>query len=171
MCPYESTDTKSDFIRIHFPEDKGLKEINFKDLFKGNSTEHIKAKCSRCKKETYFEEKQTMYIYPETKYIIVNVLSSAHNGRNAFRNEIDINNFDPDRVEIPNLPNCTFWLKSAICYISGDGNNYSKAGHYIICCRSLCNTGWMNISDDVGSFHSNFMKNLKNVVIMLLEKI
>ena len=124
--------------------------IEYNDLFKVL----IEKCCNNCHRK--YQTKYNEYNFTENNYLIL-YISNIYNGNLLSTNII---NFDPDFVLIPGN-NTMFFVKSAICYIP-------ELKHYVIFVRK--NEYWLNISDSTMHTENLFVKFLKNVYIILLEK-
>lgn len=159
-------------INIYVPNN-GRKEIDFAELQRlGLDSDHHGYICEVC---SYLEHSSTEFFELQelTQYLILKLSSNMNNNDGSIRRiNCKIKNFDPDRVKIENLnTNDHFVVKSAIFHYTLNANDDGRAGHYIIWIRSKCNSGWIRISDSSGKFFQNLVNDLKDVVILILEKI
>ena len=84
---------------------------------------------------------------------------------------IEVENFDENYILIPNDQSVNiFIVKSALIFIPTCKNNIKLGGHYVIWRRAFGGTGWLEISDSTSIYHENFIKGLKNVYLLFLEK-
>ena len=76
-----------------------------------------------------------------------------------------------DVYNIPGSNNSIYKLEAVVFHILFDYSNECKGGHYVIWVRSLCETGWIRISDSIEKYYQNLISDLKDITFMLLEKL
>ena len=107
------------------------------------------------------------YNFKETNFLVIWISG-------IWRNKILTNNivdFNPDKIIIPK--DCSehiFILKAAIIYkpLGAFKGVHSNNGHYT--CWTRQKNGWLKISDNICYFHKKFEDYMKNVYVLLLEK-
>ena len=134
------------------------KPLDFNELFI-NNTEMI---CNNCKDFTLHSEKN-IYNFLNNDYLLARLNNFIYINKRLVKLSNKIVNYDINNLIIPNIQNFSFKVISAITYT---GTSYE--GHYVIWVRS--GSGWRKISDTVGTYYPNFIKNLKNVYLLILKK-
>ena len=134
------------------------KPLDFNELFI-NNTEMI---CNNCKDFTLHSEKN-IYNFLNNDYLLARLNNFIYINKRLVKLSNKIVNYDINNLIIPNIQNFSFKVISAITYT---GTSYE--GHYVIWVRS--GSGWRKISDTVGRYYPNFIKNLKNVYLLILKK-
>ena len=134
------------------------KPLDFNELFI-NNTEMI---CNNCKDFTLHSEK-IIYNFLNNDYLLARLNNFIYINKRLVKLSNKIVNYDINNLIIPNIQNFSFKVISAITYT---GTSYE--GHYVIWVRS--GSGWRKISDTVGRYYPNFIKNLKNVYLLILKK-
>ena len=134
------------------------KPLDFNELFI-NNTEMI---CNNCKDFTLHSEK-IIYNFLNNDYLLARLNNFIYINKRLVKLSNKIVNYDINNLIIPNIQNFSFKVISAITYT---GTSYE--GHYVIWVRS--GSGWRKISDTVGTYYPNFIKNLKNVYLLILKK-
>lgn len=157
-------------INLSLPEKS--KQIDFNHLLQfslNSEIDEYSCENCNCKKHT---TSQSLRSTPNLKYIIIKISISTNDQTGITRNNCKIKNFNPEDIRIANFnENCSFKLKSAICHLTADEKKDGSAGHYVVWSRSLCNSGWIRISDDSGKFYQKLIGDLKNVTMLMCERI
>jgi len=145
-------------ITIYIPSE--VKQIDFDSLFVAKTCTWD---CKMCSHNQHLQEER-FEMGSNTRFILL-VVSSSGVSSTA------IKKFDANIVEIPCLDGFKFRVKSAVVYYASDSKNYSEYDHYVIWVRSVCNSGWIRISDNHGRFYTNLISDLKDVKLLILEKL
>jgi hypothetical protein len=157
--------TSSSFIGLTI--EKSWKQKKFSQLFRQSSCIIQCTNCN-CVSQT---TNDTYKLNADTNFISVYINSSYFSAGAGKRAQCKIINFDPLNVQIPGIVDCSFKVKSAICHDTSSSNDIANGGgHYIIWSISKCNSGWMRISDTFGRYYNTLIKDLKDVIFLVLEK-
>ncbi len=82
---------------------------------------------------------------------------------------LEVNEFNENHVVIPGDHKSNFFVvKAAIVFTPSNNDNTEIGGHYV--CWRRARDGWLEISDTTSTYKNKFIKNLKNVYLLFLEK-
>ena len=139
-----------------------VNQMPFEELFFSD----FDRKCTNpdCKDSGSLKIRFEKYDFALNKFLILRIQSET----NTFRSNMEILNFDPLKVVIPNSNNL-FRVKSAIIHKSNCVGIAGQGGHYTYWKQFW--EGWIEISDSVVNFHEKFVENLKDVYVLILEKL
>ena len=160
-CPCGETDHRE--VRsyaIYLSRTKN-KEIKFRDMFK---SPHV-FDCAVCFRKTSQIDTNSYHFSDDSRFLVIRLHTYEFNNNSFHTLKSDITEIDIDRVIIPNQQNIIFKLNSAIGHIGAD----HRSGHYICWCRKL--DKWQRISDTDCRNYSSFIKNLKGLYLLFLERI
>ena len=138
------------------------KTTNFIDLFEPNETDEV---CLQCKGKIKHKEE---YIFTERTQFVIIRLNSIYTFNNINNiSQCEIKGFLPNNVSIhPNVKKLV--LKAAICHYGFSEENI-KCGHFTIWIKNFESNLWNEVSDFNCKTHKQFLRNLKNVNLILLE--
>jgi len=83
--------------------------------------------------------------------------------------DLKVTDFNENSIIIPgDIKNNIFVIKAAIIFRPKDICITASGGHYV--CLRRAGQGWLEISDTTSTYKINFVPNLKNIYLLLLEK-
>ena len=133
-------------------------KTSFKELLKNNTS--YEYRCNAC--NALCNHQSLLEIHEPRKYLIIEIKRFIAAGRNITKNHSEITGFNYADIRIRGF---RYKLLSAIAHHGDEADR----GHYITYIR--CNEGWTIANDNNITFRKNFVKNLKEVYLTLLEKI